>query len=98
MRGQIDSATFVYEDGAIQTYGGEVASRLGSGEQNAQRRVLGYISDQNGVPCIGGKRVTNAPKVLGALFASSAFEAAARGYAEAQTSSVVTAAGRGAHH
>ena len=93
VRGQIDSATFVYEDGAIQTYGGEVATRVGTGEQNAQRRVLGYISDQNGVPCISGKRVTNAPKVLGALFASSAFEAAARGYAEAQTSSVVTAAG-----
>lgn len=93
VRGQIDSATFTYEDGTIQTYGGEVATSTGNSEQNVQRRSLGFISDQNGVPCISGKRVTNAPKVLGALFTASAFEAAARGYAEAQTSSVVTAAG-----
>ncbi len=93
VRGQIDSATFTYEDGTIQTYGGEVATNTGNSEQNVQRRVLGFISDQNGVPCISGKRVTNAPKVLGALFTASAFEAAARGYAEAQTSSVVTATG-----
>lgn len=92
VRGQIDSVTFTFEDGSIQTYGGEVASRSGQGEQT-QRRVLGYISDQNGVPCISGQKVTNAPKILTAQFAASAFEAAARGYAEAQTSTVITGAG-----
>ena len=92
VRGQIDSVTFTYEDGSIQTYGGEIASRSGQGEQT-QRRVLGYISDQNGVPCISGRKVTNAPKILTAQFAASAFEAAARGYAEAQTSTVITGAG-----
>lgn len=92
VRGQIDSLTFTYEDGSVQTYGGDVATRTGQGEQT-QRRVLGYISDPYGVPCIAGTKITNAPKILTAQLAASAFEATARGYAEAQTTSVVTGTG-----
>jgi integrating conjugative element protein (TIGR03752 family) len=92
VRGNIDSVTFTYDDGSVQTYGGEVA--LADGNQSAtQRRSLGYLSNAAGVPCIKGERVSNAPKVLGARFAAAAFEATARGYAEAQTTSTVTGTG-----
>ncbi len=92
VRGIVDSVTFTYEDGSVQTYGGEIASRQGTAQARTKQN-LGYISDQSGVPCIKGDRVTNAPKVLTGRFIASAFEAAARGYAEAQTETVVTQAG-----
>jgi integrating conjugative element protein (TIGR03752 family) len=94
VRGAIDSLTFTYADGSVQSYGAGVAVE---GEQsqsaNTSRRVLGYLSDPQGVPCIKGEKVTNAPKVLTARFLAAAFEATSRGYAEAQTSNTVTAAG-----
>jgi integrating conjugative element protein (TIGR03752 family) len=92
VRGEIDSVTFTYEDGSVQTYGGEIAQAEGTGQARA-RRALGYISDPSGVPCIKGERVTNAPKVLGARMAAAALEATARGYAEAQTTTSQTGLG-----
>lgn len=92
VRGSIDSVTFTYEDGSVQTYGGEIATPDGA-NQSTTRKPLGYLSDRNGVPCIKGEPVTNAPKILTARFAAAALEATARGYAEAQTSNTVTAAG-----
>ena len=93
VRGAIDSVTFTYEDGSVQTYGGEVAVADGTGQTTTQRRSLGYLSDAAGVPCIKGERVSNAPKVLAARFAASAFEATARGFAEAATTSQATVSG-----
>ena len=93
VRGAIDSVTFTYEDGSVQTYGGEVAVADGTGQTTTQRRSLGYLSDAAGVPCIKGERVSNAPKVLAARFAASAFEATARGFAEAATTSQATTSG-----
>ena len=93
VRGAIDSVTFTYEDGSLQTYGGEVAVADGTGQTTTQRRSLGYLSDATGVPCIKGERVSNAPKVLAARFAASAFEATARGFAEAATTSQATVSG-----
>ncbi len=91
--GIIDSITFVYLDGSIQSYGSDVASE-GTGQSTAQQRKrLGYLSDPSGVPCVKGERVTDAPKILGARFAAAALEATAQGYAEGQTDTVVTAAG-----
>lgn len=78
VRAQLLAVTFTFEDGTIRTLSGE-------GED-----ALGYISDAAGNPCINGERITNAPKVLAARFAASAFEAAARGFAQAQTNQVVT--------
>lgn len=95
VRGAIDSVTFTYEDGSVQSYGAGIAVE-GDGQgqnQSASRRTLGYISDPQGVPCIKGEKVTNAPKVLTARFITAALEATSRGYAEAQTSNTLTAAG-----
>ena len=94
VRGAVDSLTFTYTDGSVQSYGAGVAVE-GEQSQNAgtNRRVLGYLSDPQGVPCIKGEKVTNAPKVLTARFVAAALEATSRGYAEAQTSNTVTAAG-----
>ena len=95
VRGAIDSVTFTYEDGSVQSYGAGIAVE-GEGQgtsQNGNRRTLGYISDPQGVPCIKGEKVTNAPKALTARFITAALEATSRGYAEAQTSNTLTAAG-----
>lgn len=82
VRVQLSSATFTFDDGTIRTLSTE-------GEEEA----LGYISDAAGNPCIDGERISNAPKVLAARFAAGAFEAAARGFAQAQTNQVVTGGG-----
>ena len=95
VRGAIDSVTFTYEDGSVQSYGAGIAVE-GDGQgqnQSGNRRTLGYISDPQGVPCIKGEKVTNAPKILTARFITAALEATLRGYAEAQTSNTLTAAG-----
>jgi len=94
VRGAIDSVTFTYEDGSVQSYGaGIAADGEAQGQTQTNRRTLGYISDPQGVPCIKGEKVTNAPKVLTARFITAALEATSRGYAEAQTSNTLTAAG-----
>lgn len=85
VRVELDAVTFTFEDGTIRTLSSEAG---GEGETS-----LGYVSDAAGNPCIDGERITNAPKVLAARFAASAFEAAARGYAQAQTTSVVSGTG-----
>ena len=46
--------------------------------------TLGYISDPNGVPCVSGKFVTNAPAFLTQRVGLSAIGAAGSAYAEAQ--------------
>ncbi len=96
VRGAIDSVTFTYEDGSVQSYGAGIAAEgdgQGQNQNSTTRRTLGYISDPQGVPCIKGEKVTNAPKVLTARFITAALEATSRGYAEAQTSNTLTAAG-----
>ena len=61
-RGTIQSATFVFDDGRVQTFGG---TSRGSGQgANRQQEGLGWISDRFGVPCISGERITNAPTFL----------------------------------
>ncbi|NUT69391.1 TIGR03752 family integrating conjugative element protein [Pseudomonas corrugata] len=69
VRGQIRSITFVFQDGTIRTLPGD--GRDGSdGSQNASnsrstQEGLGWISDQHGIPCVAGKRRSNAQQYLG---------------------------------
>lgn len=65
------SATFIFADGSI-------VNHSSAGE------TLGYISDPNGVPCVSGKFVTNAPAFLTQRVGLSAIGAAGSAYAEAQ--------------
>jgi integrating conjugative element protein (TIGR03752 family) len=82
----LSAATFTFEDGRVQhllaTKGesNEVASLTPVGALAASRPI-GYISNPQGVPCIPGKRITDAHKQLATMsffgMAASYFEAKA---------------------
>ena len=70
VRGQIESITFVFQDGTIrsvpppQAVTGRNQSAAGGNSQRL-RGGLGYLSDPHGIPCIGGERRSNAQQYLG---------------------------------
>jgi integrating conjugative element protein (TIGR03752 family) len=91
----LTSATFVFKDGRIQHLPSTIKSDndglakeqdgsepLASQGSSKVKESIGYISTRDGVPCIGGKRITDAEKqlftmgVLGA--AKSYFDAKAK--------------------
>ena len=75
--GELRTATFVFEDGTIRTFGGGEEERLG------------YIADRFGTPCIAGQRVSNAGPYLTAAVGLAAGAGAAEAFAAAQTSQVI---------
>ncbi|WP_404317441.1 TIGR03752 family integrating conjugative element protein [Klebsiella oxytoca] len=85
VRGTLTSFTLVFSDGRIRTLRharGENSSNSGEG--------IGWLSDENGIPCVSGERKTNASTYLPTLFALSGAEAAADGLATSQTTSTTT--------
>ena len=87
--GRLDSVTFVFDDGTIRTISGDRQGNQGGGAA----KPLGWISDEHGIPCITGKRKTNAPAFLTQRIGVMAIQAAAEAAANAQTTSVVSNAG-----
>lgn len=81
VRGDVKSMTFVFSDGRIVT---STTDSKGSGGDK-----IGWLSDPHGIPCIPGERKTNAPEYLGTHFLLAAAGAAAQGYSQAQTTTVV---------
>jgi integrating conjugative element protein (TIGR03752 family) len=70
VRGQIESITFVFQDGTIRSVPPPqaVTSRNQSaagGNSQRLRGGLGYLSDPHGIPCIAGARRSNAQQYLG---------------------------------
>jgi integrating conjugative element protein (TIGR03752 family) len=70
VRGQIRSITFVFQDGTIRTLPGDSENDSRSSKQNASssggnQEGLGWISDNHGIPCVAGKRRSNAQQYLG---------------------------------
>jgi integrating conjugative element protein (TIGR03752 family) len=89
--GQLESVTFVFEDGTIQTLSSDDDSTRGSsGNSN---KPLGWISDARGIPCISGERKTNAPAYLSQRIGAMAIEAAAQAAAQSETTTVVSDTG-----
>lgn len=82
VRGTVTSLTFVFSDGRIVT-----TSQNGGGNSNDQS--IGWLSNPQGIPCIPGERKTNAPEYLGANFLLAGASAAAQGFSQAQTTTVV---------
>lgn len=65
VRGTIHSITFVFSDGRIRTLPRPVANTQGNNNDNARDRgSIGWISDNNGIPCISGERKSNASTYL----------------------------------
>jgi integrating conjugative element protein (TIGR03752 family) len=97
VRGQIDSVTFVFEDGTIRTLPDhDPAIGHGPGEDRdatGDQEPLGWISDERGYPCISGKRVTNAPQFLASRAGLIGLAAAGEAIAAGETTTTVTAEG-----
>lgn len=93
VRGTITGALFVFEDGATLSYpqgnavmpqtAGQSSAAAGS---SGQKIELGTISDDQGNPCVVGKRVTNAGSYLADRIGIVAAGAAAQALADSQTS------------
>ncbi|MDE9566254.1 TIGR03752 family integrating conjugative element protein [Xenorhabdus bovienii] len=70
VRGQVNSITVVFQDGTVRTL-------PGSGQNNnTNANGIGWLSDENGIPCISGERKSNAATYLPTLFALSAMNSA----------------------
>jgi integrating conjugative element protein (TIGR03752 family) len=85
VRGQVNSITFVFADGRVRTLPHPVALPADSGNAGNGAHTdtdtgthggIGWISDDNGIPCISGTRKSNAATYLPTLFALSAAGAA----------------------
>jgi len=87
--GRLDSVTFVFDDGTIRSISGDDRG----GQSGGSNRPLGWISDQQGIPCISGDRKTNAPAFLTQRIGVMAVQAAADAVAAAETTSVVSDTG-----
>ncbi|EPL6466189.1 TPA: TIGR03752 family integrating conjugative element protein [Proteus mirabilis] len=84
VRGDIHSITFVFEDGSIRTVPKSATSTDGRHDKS-QGGSIGWLSDEQGVPCLSGTRKSNASTYLPTLFALSASSAASSMMAESQT-------------
>lgn len=91
------SVTYTFDDGTVLTQREEGNNQSGgsggAGQASAQRRGLGWLSDEWGNPCIKGELITNAPTFLATMFGLSAAEGYARATADNETTSVVTTSG-----
>jgi len=77
--GRLTSVTFVFQDGTIRTI---------SSDDQAQQ--LGWISDERGIPCITGERITNAASFLSQRIGVTALQAGADAAAQAETTTTVS--------
>lgn len=90
VRGQVNSITFVFTDGTVRTVPQPSDNAANNANQaSAQNKVdttsgIGWISDENGIPCISGERKSNASTYLPTLFGLSAAEAAGEALSQSQ--------------
>ena len=87
--GRLDSVTFVFEDGTIRTISNDDRGNQGGGSE----KPLGWISDEQGIPCITGERKTNAPAFLTQRIGVTAIQAAAEAATSAETTTIVSDTG-----
>jgi len=78
VRGRLISATFVFRNGTIRTVRG------------TEQEPLGELADAFGVPCVSGKRITDAASYLSQRVLVSAVGAAGDAAAAAQTTNTVS--------
>ncbi|MDE9433479.1 TIGR03752 family integrating conjugative element protein [Xenorhabdus bovienii] len=87
VRGQVNSITVVFQDGTVRTL-------PGSGQNNnTSANGIGWLSDENGIPCISGERKSNAATYLPTLFALSAMHSAGDALNESQRTAQTSGTG-----
>ena len=77
--GRLESATFIFDDGTIQTIS------AGGGNASSSQSSLGWISDEYGAPCIAGEKKSNAVSFLAQQAGLNASQAAADAAASLET-------------
>lgn len=87
--GRINSMTFTFEDGTLVT----IPENSTSKKSNSDTEGLAWFSDKNGVPCITGKRITNAPTYLSSRVGLTAAASYANAKAASQFTTQTNAAG-----
>ncbi|MBD2790289.1 TIGR03752 family integrating conjugative element protein, partial [Xenorhabdus sp. DI] len=87
VRGQVNSITFVFNDGTVRTLPGAGKNTHGSADG------IGWLSDENGIPCISGERKSNAATYLPSLFALSAINSAGEAFNDSQRTAQTNGAG-----
>jgi len=100
VRGQVNSVTFVFTDGTVRTLpkpdrsgkGGNNSNQNG-GKDTGTSGGIGWISDENGIPCISGTRKSNASSYLPTIGLLGAAGAAGDAIGQNQTTSQTNAYG-----
>ncbi|HBB2482702.1 TPA: TIGR03752 family integrating conjugative element protein [Escherichia coli] len=90
VRGQVNSITFVFADGTVRTLPSPDVNGTTNSNQQAKGNGtggIGWISDEDGIPCISGTRKSNASSYLPTIFALSAAGAAGDALSEGQYTS-----------
>jgi len=88
VRGELHSVTFTFEDGTIRTI--STSKSTSATKKTGSKRILGYISDRQGSPCLKGTLITNASDYLKDRMIASGVAATAEAYASTQRTTVVT--------
>jgi len=91
VRGELHSVTFTFEDGTIRTVSSN--SSTSNTKLSGNKKILGYISDRQGSPCLRGLLITNASDYLKDRMIASGVAATADASAETQKTTVVSSTG-----
>lgn len=91
--GNVESATFLFDDGTVRTVSNRKsgASLLAAGALSEDR--IAWLSDERGVPCLSGQKISNAPSWLATRGVLKTLEVAAQAAAAAQTTSTTNVLG-----
>ncbi|NDL64264.1 TIGR03752 family integrating conjugative element protein [Acerihabitans arboris] len=94
VRGSVTSITFVFTDGTVRTLPRPSGQTETAGNQSGSNGSnggnsggIGWLSDENGIPCLSGERKSNASTYLPTLFTLSAGSAAGDALAQNQNTS-----------
>lgn len=82
--GNVESVTFLFADGTIRTVSNRRSNSAGSSTGVSEDRIA-WLSDDRGVPCIGGSKITNAPAWITTQVGIQTLGIAAEAAAAAQT-------------
>ena len=89
--GSINSMTFTFADGSISSFPKQAEESSSGGARNKQQ--FAWFSDEYGVPCVTGKRITNAPSYLAGRVGLGAVGAYAQAMAESEYTTTVSGEG-----
>jgi len=87
VRGEVNSVTFTFKDGRIYT---QSSTKSGENDTTNVRRILGYITDTHGNPCISGKLITNAQDYLKDRVIASGAGSLASAFAQSQQTTSIS--------